>query len=88
MGLAVVSSRVIGDSTLTLAASGWTYGMTFVLYDHQTESMWFPTQFGNQTMGLRAITGFYAGRELQPLPLEVTSWSDWLSSHPGSPIMR
>jgi hypothetical protein len=88
MGLAVVNSRAIDDTTLTLAASGWTYDATFVLYDHQTESLWFPQQNGHDEPGLLSIGGFHAGRTLQEFPLELTTWQDWLARHPGSPILR
>lgn len=88
MDLAVVNSRAIDGDTLTLAASGWTYGSTFVLYDHQTESLWFPNQEGDEGRGLLAISGFYAGRILPEYPVELTAWRDWVEKHPRSPILQ
>ena len=38
--------------TLTLAPSGWTYKRTFVLYDRETGSLWYP-----QKGGLMGIQG-------------------------------
>lgn len=88
MDLAVGYSRAIDDTTLTLAASGWTYDRTFVLYDHETESLWFPHATGDDGPGLLSIGGSYAGRTLPEFPVELTTWQDWLGKHPGSPILR
>ncbi len=44
INLAAVYSREIDGEILTLSASGWTYGRIFVLYDYETESMWFHLQ--------------------------------------------
>ncbi|MBD3222450.1 DUF3179 domain-containing protein, partial [bacterium] len=37
----MVYGRTLDGQTLTLAASGWTWQDTFVLWDHETESVWF-----------------------------------------------
>ncbi|MBW1848704.1 MAG: DUF3179 domain-containing protein, partial [Deltaproteobacteria bacterium] len=42
MNLAAVYSRHIDDRTLTIVPSGWTYKNTFVLYDRETETLWYP----------------------------------------------
>lgn len=76
-------SRQIDGQTLTLAPSGWTYGRTFVLYDRETETLWFPDD-----KGLLGIQGHYFQRRLPRLDSEDTSWSDWQEKHPQSLIMK
>lgn len=72
-------SREIDGRTLTLAPSGWTYKNTFVLYDQETGSLWYPYK-----KGLRAIQGVYFGRILPMLPSEDTRLGRWLQKHPAS----
>lgn len=79
MRLAAVYSRVIDKQTLTLASSGWTYRNTFVLYDHETESMWYHLAGQN---GLTCISGAFADRELREFESTVTRWSNWYRAHP------
>ncbi len=74
-------SRELDDQVLTLAASGWTYEFTFVLYDHQSESMWYHLE---GTTGLTAIAGPHAGRTLAEPVSVKTRWSGWLADHPGT----
>ena len=77
-------SREIDDQILTLSASGWTYKNTFVLYDYETESMWYPLPGGN---GLRCISGYFADKVLEEFKSTQTRWSDWVSQNPGSLIL-
>jgi hypothetical protein len=51
--LAAVYSRQIDGRNLTLVPSGWTYDNTFVLYDRETGSLWYPYEKG--LMGIRAF---------------------------------
>lgn len=76
-------SRQIEGQTLTIAPSGWTYDYTFVLYDQETESLWYPVRGG-----LRAIQGPYFGNVLPELPSEDTSWRKWRAENPGSRILE
>ena len=39
--LAAIYYREIDGRVLTLSASGWTYRSTFVLFDYETESLWY-----------------------------------------------
>lgn len=83
MDLAAVYSRSLNGRTLTLAPSGWTYKNTFVLYDKETMSLWYP----NRT-GLRAIQGPLFGSELPKLSSEDTQWQKWEKKHPGSRVLE
>ena len=74
-------SREIGGEALTLGASGWTYLSTFVLYDRETWTMWFPDAGAR---GLRGIAGRWADRVLPYRAFENTTWDVWVASHPDS----
>jgi hypothetical protein len=79
-----VSSREIDDEVLTLAASGWTYFTRFVLYDYETESLWFPIESRPE---LTCVSGTYADRTLAKFGFLVTSWQKWKEAHPNSKYM-
>ncbi len=76
-------SRELDGQSLTLVPSGWTYRNTFVLYDRETETLWYPTR-----KGLRGIQGPLFGRELKKLPFQDTSWRKWRKKHPESKILK
>jgi hypothetical protein len=77
-----VYSRAIDGQTLTLVPSGWTYKRTFVMYDRETETLWY-----HEKEGLRGIEGKYFQRLLPLLPHENTRWGSWVSQHPNSWLM-
>ena len=77
-------SREILDRVLTLSASGWTYNFTFVLYDYETESLWYH-MFGEE--GLRCISGFYADSNLEEFESTQIRWSEWVTLHPDTQIL-
>ncbi len=83
--MAAVYSREIDGEILTLAASGWTYRNTFVLYDFETETLWYHL---NGTDGLTGIAGTYADSVLSEYPSLFTRWSTWLVDNPTSKFLR
>ncbi len=78
-------SREIDDQVLTLSASGWTYKRTFVLYDLETESLWYHLE---GTDGLTCISGQYLGQHLAEFPSTFTRWDEWQASHPETGILQ
>ncbi len=76
-------SREIDGKTLTLAPSGWTYNYTFVLYDKETNSLWYPDDDG-----LIGIQGVYFKRQLPEIPSSDTSWKEWKEKHPNSQVLN
>jgi hypothetical protein len=78
-----VYSRTIDGQTLTIAPSGWTYKNTFVLYDKETGTLWYPYR-----KGLKGIQGKYFKEWLKKLPSDDTTWKKWRGKHPGSEILR
>ena len=78
-------SREINGAILTLSASGWTYNSTFVLYDYETESMWYPLPGEN---GLTGISGIFADKKLLEFPSVQIRWSRWVKDFPGSKTLK
>jgi len=78
-----VYSREIDGQTLTLVPSGWTYKSTFVLYDRETGSLWYPNK-----NGLMGIQGKYFKRLLPKVDHEVTRWKKWIKKHPDTKVLK
>lgn len=78
-------SREIDGEILTLSASGWTYRNTFVLFDYETESLWYHLEGRD---GLTCISGTYADRELEEFPSTLARWFDWVNDHPQSQYLK
>jgi hypothetical protein len=83
-----VYGRTLDGQELTLAASGWTWQNTFVLWDHETGSTWFGGAGAVGWDDLVCIGGPLQGARLPSLDLHRTFWRSWHDSHPGSKIMR
>ena len=78
-------SREIDDKVLTLSASGWTFDNTFVLFDYETESLWYHLP---GEVGLTCISGQYADRKLAEFPSTKTRWNTWRDAHPTSKFLK
>ncbi len=74
-------SREIDGQTLTLSSSGWTYRNTFVLFDYETESLWYHL-LGDDA--LTCISGVYADRRLPEFNSILTRWRNWNAEYPDS----
>jgi hypothetical protein len=85
VGLTAVYSREIDGKILTLSSSGWTYDRTFVLFDYETESMWYPL---SGRAGLTGISGVYADRVLPEFESTMTRWCDWRQANPESRMLK
>ena len=77
-------SREIDGRILTLSASGWTYHITFVLYDYETESLWYHMPGEN---GLTCISGEYADEHLPEFESVQIRWGDWLELNPDTQLL-
>ena len=78
-------SREIDGQILTLAPSGWTYRRTFVLYDYETETLWYPLP---GTEGLTGIAGPLKGKILSEIRSSRAPWRDWQRENPEAKHMR
>lgn len=76
-------SRQIDNRTLTLAPSGWTYKSTFVLYDKETGTLWYPYR-----KGLMGIQGHYFKQWLPKIDSEDTDWDAWAKIHPETQVLK
>lgn len=76
-------SRQIDGRTLTLAPSGWTYKDTFVLYDKETGSLWYPGE-----KGLTGIQGHYFKRLLPIIKSVDTNLGRWIDRHPQTRVVH
>jgi len=82
--IADISTSGDHDGILTLSASGWTYDFTFVLYDYETESLWYHLEGED---GLTCISGVHADRKLQEFPSTKTRWRNWKIDHPDTKFL-
>lgn len=78
-------SREINGQVLNLSASGWTYDYTFVLYDYETETMWYHMPGEDKLTG---IAGVYADSTLAELPSTFTRWFNWTREHPQTRFLK
>lgn len=76
---AAVFDRRHGDEVMEFGISGLLYNSNVLLYDRQAndsqESLWSQVK-------LEAVTGPNAGAQLETLPSDLTTWSDWRAEHP------
>ncbi len=72
------SREVAAGRILTLAASGWLYESTFVLYDFETKSLWYPL---SGTDGLTCIGGELAEKILGEFNMTQTRWNVWIKDN-------
>jgi hypothetical protein len=79
-----VYSREIQGNIITLSASGWTYKSTFVLYDYETESLWYHMSGED---GLTCISGVYADKHLTEFKSVQIRWSEWVADHPDTQLL-
>ncbi len=82
--LSNVATPDSGDNVLTLSASGWTYDFTFVLYDYETESLWYHLPGED---GLTCISGVHADRKLAEFQSTKTRWRTWKEQHPDTKFL-
>jgi len=79
-----VYSRILSEKIITLSASGWTYKNTFVLYDYETESLWYHLP---EESRLTCISGTYADRHLSEFKSIQIRWSEWVAINPETQIL-
>jgi len=80
-----VYSREIDGQLLTISASGWTYDRLFVLYDYETESIWYHLP---GTSALTCVAGHYEGRELPETVSTFEPWNEWKSAYPDTKVLK
>lgn len=66
---------------LTFGHQGMLYHESFVMYDHQTDSLWVSSSG-------EAFFGPLEGKRLKMLPSTVTTWEAWKESYPHTLVMQ
>jgi hypothetical protein len=79
---AVVFDRRTPLGEREFGVSGLLYNSNVLMYDRrgQPESLWSQLMTGG-------ISGPGAGRALKTLPLELTTWQDWVTRHPQTKVL-
>jgi hypothetical protein len=80
-----VSSRWVDGQELLLSASGWIYNNRFVLYDYETESLWYCLQGDCR---FTCVSGTYADKQLLGLPSTLINWNQWKQLHPETKVLQ
>jgi hypothetical protein len=70
----------VGGSPLSFGVSGLLYNSDVLFYDRQTQSLW-------SQLGVQAISGPFKGQQLEPLPLNHTTWGEWWARHPETWVL-
>ena len=81
-GAAVAFDGRIGDERFDFGSSGFLFRSNKLMYDRQTNTLW------NQLTG-EPVLGDLVGRDLtlRRLPVVLTSWADWLATHPQTLVL-
>ena len=77
---ALAYNRRVGDRIMSFGTSGSLFNSSLVMYDRQTESLW--THFNGS-----AVVGTLAGTELDLLPMQTTSWANFLQANPDGLVL-
>ena len=77
-------ARLLGDTPLTLSASGWLYENQSVLFDYETESLWYRLEGESR---LTCIAGTHFLKTLPAIAFAVQPWNVWRASHPVTTYM-
>ena len=83
-GTPSIHSRVVAGTVLMLSASGWVYDDQSVLFDYETESLWYRLAGESR---LTCISGRLFQATLSERPSAVQSWEQWRGAHPTTGFM-
>lgn len=80
-GTAMVFDRRYDDQTLEFGVSGLLYNSDVLMFDRQTKSLW-------SQLGLKSVSGEFAGTELEWLPSKQTTWQAWQKANPDGEVLN
>ena len=72
--------RTINGETYVFGNAGGLYKNAMTWWDHTTQSIW------SQPTG-EVLSGPLEGTKLQPLPFQLTTWKNWITTHPDTLVM-
>lgn len=70
----------VGGKRLTFGNEGSLYECNLVMYDRETESLWYQ-------LGGVGLQGAHSARRLEMIPAPVMRWGDWRRRHPGGEVL-
>lgn len=79
-GSGLAFKRIMDGETVAFGVSGLLHENDLVMYDRRTESLW-------QQITGKAIVGPKTGARLEQVPLTMTDWARWRSSHPDTRVL-
>lgn len=79
-GTGMAFRRDIRGSFTTFGVSGLLYNSDLLLYDRESASLW------SQIMG-QAISGPRKGERLVSVPVEHTTWDEWIKRNPNTKVL-
>ena len=77
---AVTFKRTVQGQVNSFGTSGSLYNSALVMYDRATESLW--THFDG-----KAVVGFLAGEQLEPIASSLVSWGEFKEAHPEGQVL-
>jgi len=80
-GTAMVFDRRYGGKTLEFGVSGLLYNSDVLMFDRQTGSLW-------SQLGLKSVSGEFAGTELEWLPSKQSTWQAWQEANPNGEVLN
>ena len=75
------SSEIDGEAT-EFGTSGMLYRSNKLMYDRKTQTLWHQFR-GEPVVGPLAGSGI----RLEVLPVVLTTWGDWVATHPGTTVL-
>ncbi len=81
-GSGIVYATEVDGEVFSFGTSGLLYRSNKLMYDRGTESLWIQFE-GKPAVGSLANSGI----ELEVLPVTLTTWRDWLASHPDTTVL-
>ena len=76
------SSEIDGEAT-EFGTSGMLYRSNKLMYDRRTQTLWHQFR-GEPVVGPLAGSGI----RLEALPVVLTTWGDWVATHPGTTVLN
>jgi hypothetical protein len=81
-GSGILYNTTVSDTTYTFGSSGFLFRSNKLMYDTQTQSLWHSLT-GEPVVG--PLT--HSGIKLAVLPVVITTWEDWVRTHPTTVVL-
>ncbi len=79
-GTGIAFNVTVNNTDFKFGVSGLLFNSDVLMYDRQTQSLW--SQIKQQ-----AISGQMSAHKLKMLPIEHTTWADWVKRHPKTQVL-